>query len=188
MNWGIFLQTATEVGDIGSLDAQVMQDLLTAFFALLIFFFVVAILAWVYVSIAFMAIAKRTRTQGGGLAWIPLVGKPIVAAKIARKSAWPVLLLVAGTIIANASSFLGEDIALYFLLGGAAMNLVSGIFFLTWHWSMYEQVGRPGWWVLLTLIPMFGIIIYPILLGVAAWGTPHAHARRQPMASAHRAY
>lgn len=49
----------------------------------LILFFVFVIFTYIYGSIAFMSISKRVGIGPAGIAWIPLIGKPLLASRIA---------------------------------------------------------------------------------------------------------
>ena len=101
-----------------------------------------------------MTIAKRARsTIAPGIAWIPIVGPPLIANNIAKMPWWPILLLI-GIMI----PFIGILFSLAFL-----------VFFVIWNWKMFEALKRPGWWAVLMAIPIVNLV-YLVLLGVAAWG------------------
>ena len=140
----IFLETLgmTEAGGIFAIIAGMM-----AFFAIL------TIAVYVYMSFAFMTIAKKNNQSSPGLAWIPLVGPSLVASKAAKMHWWPILLII------------GMFIPFLNFIAG----IIFTIFFVIWVWKMFEAVGRPGWWSILQIIPFINII-WLILLGVAAWG------------------
>ena len=150
----IFLQAATiRAEDLiaggGALGA--IAALLVAF---LVFFIILAIAVYVYTSFAFMAIARKTKTEPAGLAWIPVIGPLLISSKIAEMHWWPILLLIGFWI-----PFLN-----------ILLMITLAVFSFIWMWKTFEAVGKPGWWILLNLIPIAGGIIFLILLGVAAWG------------------
>jgi len=85
-----------------------------------------------------------------GIAWIPIVGQPLLASKIAKMHWWPILF-IAGFWIPVVGGFLG---------------LVFSVFFIIWMWRTFEVLGRPGWWAISAIF----LPLYLIFLGVAAWG------------------
>jgi uncharacterized membrane protein YhaH (DUF805 family) len=109
---------------------------------------------WIYTSLVFMKIGQKANYSLSGLAWVPGIGPLIVAQGGSGMHWWPWIMLVLGFI-----PFIGFIPSLIFLVFG-----------IIWMWRLLETINRPGWWVLLPLIPILGSIIYLILLGVAAWG------------------
>jgi hypothetical protein len=68
---------------------------IVAIFAM--FFFVAVILSlavWVYMSFAYMKIAKKNKQKIPGLAWIPFIGPLIIAYKASKMHWWPWLLFI----------------------------------------------------------------------------------------------
>jgi hypothetical protein len=104
---------------------------------------------WVLSSFAYMAIARKTKYSSPGIAWIPLVGKPLIASKAAKMHWWPILLLIGAFI-----PWIGGLFSIAFL-----------VFFIIWHWKMYESINKPAWWAIMWIIYPVGLI----LLCVAAW-------------------
>jgi hypothetical protein len=123
--------------------------LVALFLQFLFFFAIVAIGLWVYSSLALMAIAKKAKHPSPGLVWIPYVGPGLVTSKIANMPWWPVLLL-AGFWIP--------------IVGGLAV-LTYFIFSIIWLWKTFEAIKKPGFWAVLQIIPIVGLV----LLGIAAW-------------------
>jgi hypothetical protein len=120
---------------------------------LIFVFLLIALGVYIYSSLAFMSIAKKKKLKSPGIAWIPLVGKPLIAAKIAGMHWWPVLLLIA-IIIPGVGSL-------------AVLAFV--VFFFIWMWKTFEAFKKPGWWILLKLIPLVGSVLYWIFIGIIAW-------------------
>ena len=116
---------------------------------------VIAIAVYIYTALAYIAIAKKLGMQKPWLAWIPVANLYLLA-QMAQMPTWPVYLVI-GTIVPFLNAFFAIAI---------------GVFSFIWIWKILERVGRPGWWVLLSLIPFFGTIAFLILLGVTAWGKP----------------
>ncbi len=117
-----------------------------------VFFGIFGIAIYVYMSLAFMAIGKKTNYKTPALAWIPLVGPSLIASSAAKMHWWPILLLL-GMIIP--------------FLGGL-MVLAFWVFFIIWMWKTFEAVGKPGWWSIFQIIPILNIVWF-IFLGIAAW-------------------
>jgi len=111
---------------------------------------VVALALWVYMSLAYMYIAKRNKQKNYALAWIPYIGPLIISFNASKMDWWPWLLL-SGLFVP--------------VIGGVAL-LVFTVFAVIWHWRMFEEIKRPGWWALLLLIP----IVNFVMIGIAAWG------------------
>lgn len=121
--------------------------------AFLAIFVVLAIAVYVYSSLAWMTIARRTKTEPTWLAWIP-VANLYLQSKIARMHWWPLLLIIATLIPVI----------------GALASIALLVFTVSWKWKSFQRLQRPGWWALFLIIPVIGWIIYLILLGVVAWG------------------
>ena len=117
--------------------------------AFLILFIVILIALYIYVSLVFMAIAKKTKYSSPGVAWISVVGPLLIASSAAKMHWWPVLLLI-GTGIPIIGFILGVAFA---------------VFYIMWMWKTFEKLGRPGWWAILLLMSIVNLI----LLGIAAW-------------------
>lgn len=116
-------------------------------------FFLLMIAIYVYTSFAFMAIAKKAKLSAPGIAFIPSIGPLIIAYQASEMHWWPWLLLI---------SIIIPFLNIFALITFAVFSFI-------WIWKMFEAVNKPGWWVLLSLIPFAGAIIFLILLGVAAW-------------------
>lgn len=164
---GIFLQTLGEIEkNISNFESVTSNDPslffglagLTFFIlGLLFFIFVLIVGLYVYTSFAYMKIGQKTKDKSPGIAWIPIVGKPLLASRIAGMHWWPILLLA--TFILLPFPFLG--IFIFWIC-----SLVFTVFFYIWRWKMFEEVNYPGWFALFFLIFPVG----HILLGIAAWG------------------
>lgn len=166
----LILQAIGAFSDNAYPGTSALVGFILAFMAI---FVVLAIAVYIYTSLAFMAIAKKTGAEPAGIAWIPLIGPALIASKSAKMHWWPILLLIGFWI-----PILNFVLMITFI-----------VFFFIWRWKTFEAVGRPGWWVLLTLIPIAGGIIYLILLGVAAWSNPQqqrTQMRDQPSRPARR--
>lgn len=162
----IFLQAA----NLNNYDSLVA--LLPLILGLILFFFVLMLIVYIYSSLAFMAISRKTGVGPAGIAWIPFVGKPLLSAKIAKMHWWPLLLLL--VYILNPIAGLADStvVAISAMIIVWTGTIIFMIYWIIWGWKVFEAVGRPGWWMILSIIPLLGFVLYLILLGVAAWGKP----------------
>lgn len=135
------------------LNAMGFGTLMGLIAGMFVVFLIVAIALYVYMALALMNIAKRTKTPNEWLAWIP-IGHLVLMANIAKMHWWPVLLLIAVFI-----PFIGA-------LAGIALT----VFVIMWLWKICEARGKPGWWAILTIIPFAGSIWMLIMIGILAWG------------------
>jgi len=148
------LMTALEAGDPMALVGMAGAILLLAA--------IIAIPLYIYTSIAVMTIGRRLKVDYPGLAWIPGLGTALVFRKIAKMHWWPFLLL-GGFLLAPLGIF-GVVLAFIGMLGFAIFNFI-------WYWKTAEARNFPGWTVLLTLIPFWGLggLWNLVLLGILAW-------------------
>ncbi len=116
---------------------------------MILFFTILMIGLYIYLSLAFSAIGKKAKLNTPGLAWIPGVGPLIIAFQTAKMHWWPWLLII-GTFIP---------------VVGFLFNIAFTVFAIIWMWKMFETVEKPGWWAILFLIPIVGLI----MVGIAAW-------------------
>ena len=147
----LFLQSAPVLDGIaGGAIAGGLMAFIMAFIGIIIVF---SLIIYIYMSLAFMAIGKKTNYPSPGLAWIPMVGPALIASKTANMHWWPILLLI-GMVIP--------------FIGGLA-SLAFTVFFIIWMWKTFEAVGRPGWWAIFQIIPILNIVWF-VFIGIAAWG------------------
>lgn len=108
-------------------------------------FMVGGLIFYVYLALTLMTIAQKTNTPNAWLAWIP-VANIYLMTQIAGLNGWWTLIIFASII-----------------------PLVGGLVFIGvltwWWWLIAEKRGRPGWWGLLTLIPVVNLVI----MGMLAW-------------------
>ena len=154
----MFLQTAgMNAGDMG-----VFAGLVTLGIGFMVVWFVVLLALYVYMSFAYMMIARKNNQSNPGLAWIPFVGPYLIAYKASKMHWWPWLLLI-GFIIPFVSAIAG---------------LAFGVFAVIWNWKMFEAIGRPGWWAIFMIIPLLNIV-YFVFIGIAAWGNSSGKQQNQ---------
>jgi hypothetical protein len=131
------------MADLTSLFGAGALALVGGFLLLIVVFFIAF---YVYMALALQTIAKRTKTENGWLAWIPIANVYLML-KIGGLSPLWMLGLLAVFI-----PFVGS-----LALGGCAIY---------WWWMISEARGKPGWWGILMIIPIVNFIIP----GILAWG------------------
>lgn len=150
---------------------DILLPLLGAYIAMfagfMIVAFILAIAGYIYLSLAFMKISQKANLTSPALAWIPGVGPLIQMYRISGMHWWPWLLL-AVPLIAFPVMFIPIIGILASIIYFVAI-LTFAVFVIIWMWKTFEAVNKPGWWVLLGLIPGIGGLISLILIGVAAW-------------------
>jgi hypothetical protein len=115
--------------------------------------FIFSIGMYIYISLAFVAIAKKAKHPNPNLAWLPVVGSSLITSQIAKMPWWPILLIF----------------GMWIPFFGIACIITFIVFSTIWMWKTFEKIGKPGAWAIIALIPFINIA-YFIFLGVAAWG------------------
>ena len=126
-----------------------MGGIIAFIMGMLIVFFIIIVLVYVYMSLAYMAIAKKAKYSMPGLAWIPYVGPLIVTNRISGMHWWPLLLLI----------------GIWIPYVGPLLSLAVVVFSTIWLWKTFEEIDKPGWWAILCIIPVVNLV----MIGIAAW-------------------
>ncbi len=115
----------------------------------MVFFIIIMLIIfaalYIYQSFALMAIARKTKTKNGWLAWVP-IGNIYLMTQIAKVSGWWTLSALAAFVP---------------IIG---MFIFLGIYTWLW-WKICEARNKPGWWALLMLIPILNLV----MMGIVAW-------------------
>jgi len=168
-------------------------SLFGAFLWIMIGMVVVIIALYVFVSFAYMSIAKKLdKTKPIGVSWIPGFG-PLIVSWHASEMSWsswlllPVLYILYMLIISLGLFLPSIGLIILIVLTGITGLVFLG-FFSAWSWKMFRALDRSGWWGLVHLIPVIGVgVIYfsflvgiiivvlgvvltLVFLGIAAWG------------------
>lgn len=129
------------------------ESFLGLIIAFLVIFLIITLVIYIYFSLTLMRVAQRLKKEPAWLAWIP-IGNLYLMSKMAKMHWWPILLLF-GSFIPYIGFF---------------ASILLTIFSLIWIWKICEYRKRPGWWALITLIPLFGWFIWPFIMwGILAW-------------------
>jgi len=166
---------------------------------IMILMLVVFVGLYVFVSLAYMSIAKKIgKTSPTGISWIPGFG-PLVVSWHASGMSWLSWLLVPVfyvfytlAIFSLPIMMLGGSLSTGLIVLGILIG-ITGLTFLgfisAWSYKMFKALGRPGWWGLMHLVPIvgflivalspivgvivsiLGIIAWFVFLGIAAWGS-----------------
>lgn len=131
------------------INSAMAGGLVALIMGMLVVFLIISVLVWIYMSFAFMAIAKKAKYSMPGLAWIPVVGPLIVTSNIAKMHWWPILLLI----------------GFWIPFVGPLLSLVVFVFSIIWLWKTFEVIKKPEWWAILYIIPVVNLVI----IGIAAW-------------------
>lgn len=129
---GMVLALAAVMLPAGALaqdDNRVPIAFLGAFFMVYLVFIGVL---YVYLALTLQTIARKTNTENGWLAWIPIVNV-VLMCNIAKKPVWWIILCLIPLV-----------------------NLV--IFIILWM-GIAEARNKPGWWGILLIVPIVGIIV-----------------------------
>ena len=128
-------------------DVFLASSILLALISIGIFFVLLFFVAiYVYMSLAWVAIAKKLKYKKSWLAWIPIANWAMILQLGNFDWKWIFLILV---------PILGW-IPLYVLI------IIS-------HWRIFEKAKYPGWLSLSMIMPYVGGILYLIVIGIVAW-------------------
>jgi len=100
--------------------------------AVFVVFFIFMLAIYVYMALTLQVIAKKTHTENGWMAWIPIINI-ILMLNIAKKPLWWIILLLIPLV-----------------------NIVIAI--IVWM-AIAEARGKPSWWRILLIVPVVGIIV-----------------------------
>lgn len=129
-----------------------LLEVLTFLAGIFLIVLIISVGIYVYLSIVTMRLAKKLGVKRGWLAWIPLANFYLYT-KMAGMHWWPIFLLV------------GMFIPLLEI--PALLSFV--VFNYIWFWKILVKLDKPGWLVLLTIIPFAGWLIFLVILGTMAW-------------------
>ena len=116
----------------GSMNPEAAGSLIAVILGMGIFFFVILVVFYVYMSVCLMKMAKKTGTPNAWMAWIPIINC-ILMLQIAKKPIWWIIL--------------------FFI---PLVNIVIAI--LVWM-AIARELGKPEWLGVLMIIPVANIII-----------------------------
>lgn len=107
---------------------------------------IIGIALYVYMAVALMTIARKTKTENAWLAWIPIANLYLMT-QVARVPWWTMLVILVAWV-----PFIGS-------------LAVLGVM-IWWWWLIAERRGKQGALALLMLIPVIGAFI---VAGYLAW-------------------
>jgi hypothetical protein len=100
--------------------------------AIWVFVLLIGLATYVYMAICLQTIARKTNTENGWLAWIPIANL-ILMLQIAHKPIWWILLLLIPLV-----------------------NVVVAV--LVWM-GIAKARGKPDWWGILMIIPVVNLVV-----------------------------
>ncbi|MEM1535208.1 MAG: hypothetical protein QW199_00490 [Candidatus Pacearchaeota archaeon] len=158
------------------LGLEMLSKMLVVMMLVTFLLIILTIALYIYISFAFMAIAKKGKYKWPGIAWIPGIGPLLIASQLAKMHWWPLLLFIPLVIsLALFSSFLPllliisfEATLVLILIAGISYILLC-IYSVIWLWKTFKLLGRPGWWAIFYPFPILNLV-FLVLLGIVAWG------------------
>lgn len=121
--------------------------------AFLLVFVIVAIAVYIYMALVLMKTAQRLKVEPAWLAWIPVANFYLMLKMAKMPGTW--MLLLIGMLI----PFIN------FLFAIALMILM-----IFAQYKVCEARQKPGWWAILTVVPVIGGVWSFIMWGILAWG------------------
>ena len=127
---------------------EILQSMLGIGFlvALGVFMILFVIAIYVYVSLAWMTIARKLKYKKPWLAWIPIANLAMMLQLGKFHWAWVFLILIP-------------------VLGWIALVVLIVIS----TWRIFEKRKYPGWFSLSMIIPQVGGVLYLVAIGFVAW-------------------
>lgn len=122
------------------------EEIAIVMWGMLLVWILVGVALYAYIALALMAIAKKTKTPNGWLAFIPLVNIYLMI-QMADLQWWWIFMLLLPLI-----PFFGQV-----ALAGITVYV---------YWKIAERINKPGWWAFLMLLPIVNLVV----LGMMAWG------------------
>jgi hypothetical protein len=184
------------IGDVLISEGEGLESILGLFSGMAIAMILISIALYIYLSLVYFKIGEKAKLGSPGIAWSPW-GSLMIIFESAKMHWWPFLMLTLGGSLGYLVIMLAG-----FAIIGSIIFVGIIIFFLVmaiiWHWKTYEEIGRPGWWILVPILSvilgvilsivlgglleitalvfvgvgiiLLGLIAHLILIGIAAWG------------------
>jgi hypothetical protein len=112
----------------------------------LVILIILALALYIYVSLAWMTIARKLKYKHAWLAWIPIANIAMILQLGGYSWLWIFLMLIP-------------------ILGWIAV----AVLVIIATWKIFEKRKYPGWFSLSMIIPQIGGILYLIAIGFVAW-------------------
>ena len=110
-----------------------------AYGGLMVIYWIIIIASYIYMAIVLQTIAKKTNTENGWFAWVPILNI-ILMLNIGKKPGWWILMIL-------------------------FIPFADIIFAILTIVAVFKQRNYPGWWWILACIPIVNYIVW----GVVAW-------------------
>lgn len=139
----------------------------------MLFFVLVTLGVWCYMSVAYMEIGKKLKYKKSWMAWIPFA-RGVMVLQLGDFD-WKWIFLLSPIVLLWPLVFFGFWGILY--LGLSAAGFLSfSVLSLIAHWRFFEKRNYLGW---LALVPLMGVVVpylsvpseaaFLIILGFVAW-------------------
>lgn len=139
-------------------------------FLLPLFLILFTIALYIFISLVYYSIGKKTGQSSPGISWIPIIGPPLILTTATGIPFWPLLLIMLISFFLPFFTFVfflfsNFPTIIYFLFYTSTSLLMAG-YNLILHWKTFEKMNQPAWWSILIFVPIVQIIV----LWVVAWG------------------
>jgi hypothetical protein len=137
------------------------------FYSPIISFFLTIV--YLYVTNAFLSIAKKLNYEKPNYAWIPIIGPMIILSETAKMHWWPILIYIFSVFLMVRSLIFGAVSLIFTLIYIPIIIILPTIYLTIWTWKTFKILNKPGWWSLFilpvgmpitTLIHYFGTYIF----------------------------
>jgi len=143
-------------GFSGDSSINLMAILLAPIMKYIILSIIGIFVIYLYLALAYSKISKKAKLNNPGIAWMPYMGVLAVIFESAEAHWWPFLVSTIGLLLSALLGFLGviygSTLSTLSSVVLALSLIVFGIMTIIWHWKTYEVVGKPGWWILITVV------------------------------------
>lgn len=143
---------------------SILSGLVETFEWIFIAFVLIIFVLYLYISAAYLKIGSKARLSNSGIAWMPVSGPIAIIFEASKMHWWPFLVLVIGILLSNVLAIFILSNPLIISVVSLVILIVSILIFtimaIGWHWRTYDEVGKPGWWI---LVPIFSLIAGAVL-------------------------
>ena len=115
---------------------------------------------YIYVSMTYYRIGKKSGLQNPGIAWMPFSGPIVIIFESAKMHWWPFAMVSIGTLLiysVSVHSIMTLNLGITGIYGIILLMLLLAfsVQMIIWHARTYDSIGKPGWWI---LVPVIGTI------------------------------
>jgi len=131
---------------------------------------IISLAVYIYLSIAYSKIGKKTQLSNPGIAWMPVIGPVVIIFESSKAHWWPFLVATIGAslsyllmlLLVAMDSLIAIALSAIVLI---AISILLSVLIIIWHWKTYEEIDMPGGWI---LIPAISLVVGYILTFIGA--------------------